>query len=278
MQVSHVLMNSNGIENAFLYKDVDLSSSIHHKICTGAVAVFSSRSPVKTSPNEDAAAIIPVDNNTAVLVVADGVGGSPAGAQASAYLVDAIHAACTKSLNEQIELRYALLSGIETANRDIIAHTNGSATTLAAVEIQGESIRTYHIGDSMILLVGMMGKTIMETISHSPTGYAVESGILSENDAIRHESRHLVSNVVGSREMHISMGMPIQMKKYDTLLLATDGLFDNIEKETIINIIRRGSLVECSQQLASMATARMTDSKNPYKPDDLTFILYRRSA
>lgn len=271
-------MNRNGIESAYLYKDISLPAGDSHTISVGSAVVFTARSPDKTTLNEDTAAIITVDQNTAVLLVADGVGGLPAGAQASAFIVDAIKTACRQAITEQIELRYALLSGIEAANTDIIALSNGSATTLAAVEIQGDSIRTYHVGDSMILLTGNRGKLIMETISHSPTGYAVESGILSENDAIHHETRHLVSNVVGSRDMHISMGMPVRMKKYDTLLLATDGLFDNVEKEMIINIIRKGPLTQCCQNLVKLAMERMTDANNPYKPDDLTFILFRRTA
>lgn len=271
-------MNSTNTECSFLYKDDNLSVGDIHAIAVGIVVVFTSRGPNKTGLNEDAAAVITVDNNTAVLLVADGVGGLPAGAQASAYLIDAMNAACRKSENDSVELQYTLLSSIEQANRDILASSNGSATTLAAVEVQGDTIRTYHVGDSMILLTGQKGKVKMETISHSPTGYAVESGILSENDAIHHENRHLVSNVVGSRDMHISMSMPIHMKPMDTLLLATDGLFDNIEKETIVNIIRKGPLSECSQTLARLACERMTDAHNPYKPDDLTFIIFRRTV
>jgi serine/threonine protein phosphatase PrpC len=72
--------------------------------------------------------------------------------------------------------------------------------------------------------------------------------------------------------------MPVHIKKYDTLLLATDGLFDNVEKETIIDIIRKGPLTQCCQTLARLASERMTDASNPYKPDDLTFILFRRTV
>jgi len=271
-------MNNTGIECAYLYKDVSLSAVEYFRTGTGEAAAFTRRSPDKVGLNEDAAAIIPTDTSTTVLLVADGVGGLPAGARASADLVDAVNSACMNSKDGTIELRDALLSGIEKANREIMATGNGSATTLAAVTIQNNSIRTYHVGDSMILLVGNRGKIIMETISHSPTGYAVESGILSEDDAIHHEDRHVVSNVVGSKDMHISMSMPVHMKRFDTLLLATDGLFDNVEKDVIINIIRKGALQKCSQELVKLATVRMTDINNPYKPDDLTFILFRRTA
>jgi serine/threonine protein phosphatase PrpC len=242
---------------------------------TGEISLFTAGSPEKSGHNEDAAAVIQVDRQTLVLVVADGVGGQPAGGQAAAILVENIEKACINSLTEKVELREALLSGIEAANLKILETGNGSATTLAAVEIQGNNIRTYHAGDSAIILAGQKGKIIMETVLHSPTGYAVESGILSEDEAIYHEERHIVSNVIGTRQMHISMSMPLHMKKFDTLLLATDGLIDNLEKDLIIETIRKGPLPECSKRLFQLASLRMANPRELYKPDDITCILFR---
>ncbi len=270
-----ILMSHHGIESVFIYKNTDLPAHRTHAIGPGMVSVFTTRAPEKLTSNEDSAAIITLDNTTALLAVADGVGGLPAGAKASALLVETLQQACDRSAHENIELRDAVLSAIEEANRKIIASGNGSATTLAAVIIQDRFIRTCHAGDSMILITGRLGRVISETVPHSPIGYAVESGILSEDEAIRHEDRHLVSNVLGSPDLHLSMGMPIQLKRYDTLLLASDGLFDNLEKETIVDIIRKGPLDECSGKLRELAVTRMRSNIPPCKPDDLTFILFR---
>lgn len=261
---------------ALIYKNADIPVTEHHRLAAGDIAVFSSKSPDKTGMNEDAAAVLSINAETIVLAVADGVGGLPAGAQASSYLMDSLRDACANP-EPGIELRDVLLSAIEHANSHIMDTANGSATTLAAVEIRNNFMRSYHVGDSSILLVGQHGKTVMETVLHSPTGYAVESGFLSEDDAIHHEQRHIVSNVVGSREMHISMSMPVQLKRYDTLLLATDGLTDNIEKQSIIDTIRKGALTSCSNQLQKTAAERMLDPGERYKPDDITCILYRRN-
>jgi len=270
-------MNPHGTENAFIYKDTDMPACLSHAIGPGVVSIFTSRAPGKSTSNEDAAAIISLDNKTALLAVADGVGGLPAGATASALLIETLQQACHRSVNENTDLRDAVLSGIEQANRKIIDSSNGSATTLAAVIIQDKFIRTCHAGDSMILITGRQGRIVAETVPHSPIGYAVESGILSENEAIRHEDRHLVSNVIGTHDLHLSMGMPIQMKRFDTLLLATDGLFDNLEKELIIDVIRKGPLDACAGKLCELAGERMTGNAPPCKPDDLTFILFRRT-
>ncbi|NNE37238.1 MAG: SpoIIE family protein phosphatase, partial [Gammaproteobacteria bacterium] len=217
------------------------------------------------------------DSDTLVLVVADGVGGLPSGSQASKILVEKISKACINYRKDDLELRDALLSGIESANHEIIGSSSGSATTLAAVEIQNSYIRTYHVGDSAILVVGQKGKLILETVLHSPTGYAVESGFMSEDEALLHEDRHIVSNVIGASDMHISMSVPVKLKKFDTLMIATDGIIDNIDKPTIIQTIRKGNLNDCLNKLLDITNERMNSGDNSYKPDDASCILFRRS-
>jgi len=264
--------------NANVYKDCNMASSDIRGAGPGIATVFSSRSPDKTTGNEDTAAIIQLDNESAILIVADGVGGLPAGGQASSLVVDAIHRNVKSAWRKHNDIRHAILSGIEEANQKIVDSTNGSATTLAVVEIQGNRVRTYHVGDSMIMVAGQRGKLKMETISHSPVGYAVEAGVMSEEEAILHDDRHIVSNVVGSQDMHISMGIAMTLAPRDTLLVASDGLFDNIHRDDIIEIIRKGNLGHCSDRLSGMARKRMEDSVPPFKPDDLTFILFRLSV
>ena len=248
-----------------------------HILGTGQVGVFSSRSPDKQGPNEDAAALIPVDDDTAVLAVADGVGGQPDGARASNLLLDLL----VRSLEgapAATDVRGAILSAVESTNLALLDSGGGSATTCALVEVHGDRIRPYHVGDSAILVTGNRGKLKLETVSHSPTGYGVESGLLSEREAIVHEERHVVSNVIGTTEMHISIGSSSRLSPRDTLLLATDGLFDNLHKAEIIERIRKGPLATCMRSLAELAFERMSGTRAPGKPDDISFILFRPRA
>jgi len=243
----------------------------------GQVAIFSARSPDKESPNEDAAGVVPVDEQAAVLVVADGVGGSPAGQRASALAVEQMVAALRETAPDEPNLRAAVLDGIENANRAIGALGVGAASTLAVAEVWGETVRPYHVGDSMILLVGQRGKVKLQTLSHSPVGYAVESGMLDEAEAMHHEDRHVVSNLLGAPDMRIEIGSTIRLARYDTLVLATDGLLDNLHTEEIIHRVRKGPLKRSLRVLADDALRRMTAPQpgEPSKPDDLTFVLYR---
>ena len=58
--------------------------------CRGMAGLFSRRSPSKSTPNEDAAALLPWNDQAGVLVVADGVGGARAGDEAAKLAVDAL--------------------------------------------------------------------------------------------------------------------------------------------------------------------------------------------
>jgi serine/threonine protein phosphatase PrpC len=177
-------------------------------------------------------------------------------------------------------MRESILDGIEHANQTILDMGTGAGTTTTVVEINNGNIRSYHVGDSMALVTGQKGKIKHQTIPHSPVGYAIESGLLQENDAMLHDERHIISNVVGSPEMRVEIGPLLALAKRDTLLLGSDGLFDNMTLDEIIDTVRCGALYRCAEKLVSICHNRMTQQDNDElcKPDDMTFILYRGSA
>lgn len=259
------------------YSESDMRKGDLLRFANGTAAVYSARSPVKDTANEDSVALIPYDERSGVMVVADGVGGMPSGDHASRIAVDALVRAVERAARDQLPLREAILDGIEQANRDVQARAMGGATTLALVELDGSTIRSYHVGDSMILVTGQRGKVKQQTVSHSPVGYAVESGLLDENEAVHHEDRHIVSNVVGSSDMRIEIGPHLELAARDTVVLATDGLFDNFYVEEIIGRMRTGHLDDVVQRLANEGRERMVHPCEgcPSKPDDMSFIVFR---
>lgn len=174
-------------------------------------------------------------------------------------------------------LRGAILDGLERANQRIQSEANGSATTIVVVEIRDREIRTYHVGDSMVLVCGLRGKLKFQTVSHSPVGFAVEAGMIDEEEAMHHVDRHIVSNVIGSPEMRIEIGPSLRLAPRDTVLLATDGLFDNLHVSEIVERVRKGALEDAVARLANDATERMLHPAPgvPSKPDDLTIVAFR---
>ena len=243
----------------------------------GHIVFYTSASPDNKSANEDKLAIIPINQCSLVLMVADGAGGHSGGDFASAVAINLISKSIANSVSDSSELRESILSGIEDANTAIMDRHPGAATTLSLVEIQNDMIRTYHAGDTEILVTGQRGRLKYQTLIHSPVGYAVEAGLLDEGDAIMHKDRHIVSNVLGYTDMHITIGSPVRLAPHDTLLIATDGLFDNLQKGEITDLIRKGPLDECAGKIIKMVSKRMfeKDSEKPSKFDDMSFILFR---
>lgn len=257
--------------------DQQLDEAQAKSFAGGTVYYYTRRNPEKQTPNEDAIGLLPVGNTAGVLLIADGCGGQANGQLASQLAVEAL-ADKLRQCDDATNLRTSILDGIESAVLQVRNLGTGAATTLIAVEINAGVIRTFHAGDSQALLVGSHGKVKLQTQSHSPVGYAVEAGMLTEKAALQHADRHLVSNVIGADGLHIDMGLPRRLDARDTLLLGSDGLFDNLRLAEIVETIRKGPLASVAARLSSLVQQRMAatdDAAHPNKPDDLAFILFR---
>ncbi len=246
----------------------------------GLAVVSTMRSPAKESDNEDALAVLSVDRGRSVLAVADGVGGRTGGAEAAQATLESLRDAVSDAGEEEFDLRTAILNGIESAQQRVTDLGIGAATTLAAVEIVGDTVRSYHIGDSEIMIVGRRGRVRFQTISHSLVAYAVEAGMLCPDEAVHHKDRHIISNAVGLAEMRIEIGPAVTLQKHDTILLASDGLFDNLYISEIVERIRKGHLDRAVNLLVETALGRMLEPAEgrPSKPDDLTIIAFRQGS
>ncbi len=253
-----------------------LSEGADLAMAQGQVSVRTFRSPAKDTDNEDSAAVIPFGTTGLVLAVADGVGGSPGGKQASNLAVQTLADVLTQTSPEPDNLRAAVVDAVEEANRQILDLGRGSATTLVVGELLNGQVRSYHVGDSELMSVGQRGRIKLRVIPHSPTGFAVEAGLLDEDEAVEHDTRHLLFNVIGAPDMRIEIGTPTRVNDYDTVILSSDGLLDNLFVDEIVKIIRCGELARAADELAALALARMDGSDaGPSKPDDFTIVLYR---
>lgn len=246
----------------------------------GEFVAYTCRSPDKSTENEDTVAVIPYGPAAAVMLVADGAGGLPAGKRASLTAARSLAESLQQSMAETMLLRTAILDGIDAANVAVQALGNGSATTLTVMTIEGQIVRAYQIGDSEGLVVGQRGLVKLQTMPHSPTGFAVEAGFLDEKQALHHEDRHLVSNFLGAPDMRIDIGAELRLRPRDTIMLASDGLMDNVHLNEIIERIRKGPLEDAAERVIALARHRMTatSATQPSKPDDLSLILFRKTA
>jgi serine/threonine protein phosphatase PrpC len=247
-------------------------------IAGGEAVAYCCRDPGKETENEDTVAIIPYGPEAAALVVADGAGGLPAGRRASQTAVNTLAESLRSAMDKTMLLRTAILNGIEAANDAVLRLANGSATTMTVITVEGLDARSYQIGDSEAIIVGQRGLIKLQTTAHSPTGFAVEAGFLDEREALHHETRHLVSNFLGTNEMRIDVGATVTLRPRDTVMVASDGLMDNVHVTEIVEFIRKGPLTDAVERVAKMALRRMLTERDgqPSKPDDLSLILFRK--
>ncbi|MDX1506967.1 MAG: protein phosphatase 2C domain-containing protein [Woeseiaceae bacterium] len=244
----------------------------------GSLVAYTCRAPDKETINEDTLAVIPWGPESAILVVADGAGGMPAGKKASETAITALAASLEVALEKTMLLRTAVINGIEAANEAVRDMGIGCATTLTIVTIEGRTARSYQIGDSEALVVGQRGLVRLQTTAHSPTGFAVEAGFLDQRDALHHEDRHLVSNFIGNVDMRIDVGPAVELRDRDTVVLASDGLTDNVHLDEIVERVRKGPLDAAADAVIALAGERMSNDSDgePSKPDDLSLIVFRK--
>jgi serine/threonine protein phosphatase PrpC len=247
----------------------------------GSVVTYAAPSPYHPDgeSSQDSAAVIVAPGGGLVLAVADGVGGTPGGELAADLAVKTLRksiAAC----GEPEEVRAAILDAFERADEAARQTSGVGRTTLLVAEVQGRSVRTYNTGDSEAIVIGRGGRIKLRTVVHSPVGYQVAAGVLDEEEALHHDERHMISNVLGAKAMRIDVGPPHELDPKDTLVLGSDGLFDNVTSEELAEAIRGSDLTEAAEQLAALVAQRMNEPEDgaPSKEDDLTFVLYRPPA
>lgn len=231
--------------------------------------------PEAPRPNEDSVAVIPLPNDDLVLAVADGVGGHRGGGDASRTAVRALAAALTEPGEQSVRSR--VVDGFERANTAVIELGIGALTTLVVAAITGREMRSFHVGDSTALLFGQRGRLKLQTVDHTPVGYAVESGAITAQEAMTHPDRHLLTNAVGNEDMRIDIGPVRKLNPHDTVVLASDGLFDNLTVDEIVEVSRHGDVLACTEALVKNTRRRMARENPllPGKPDDFGLVLCR---
>lgn len=253
------------------------STPRHLALTVGEAWIYTAASPERgEAPNEDALAIAESDAGV-LLAVADGVGGRRGGHRASAVVVDAV-AHALEYPTQAPERR--VVDAIHRANIALTLDPDAGATTVAVVELMGDRMRCHHVGDSTMIISGQRGRIKMRSVDHSPVGYLLAAGDITEEEAVLHSERHFVSNAVGDLAMQVESGPDVGLAPRDTLVIGTDGLFDNMHLSDIVEVVRKGPLGKAAAALANQCRQAMVEPKPgaPSKPDDLTFILYRRRA
>jgi protein phosphatase len=216
------------------------------------------------SNNEDAVFV-----GKRLFVVADGMGGLPAGELASDILVQAL--AVVDDMPDSGEPLQDMLAALRKANERIEAAIadddarDGMGTTVTALLLSGGRVAALNVGDSRCYLV-RDGELTQLTRDDTYVQALVDQGVLSPDDARRHPQRAVVTQAVQGGPFRPA-GRMIPIQAGDRFLLCSDGLTDYVTDDVIGTTLRTN---EDRQTCAAELIARTLEAG---APDNVTVIV-----
>lgn len=198
--------------------------------------------------------------NSILLVVSDGVGGSSGGEIASELTVLAIKDALMR-LPRNISAYDRLVAAVEDANHLVWNERASSqllknmAATVTAVLIEGNEVYVAEVGDSRAYLI-RKNNIKQVTTDQSFVNYLVQQGVIKPEQAARHPRKNVILQSIGSNEaVKVAVSM-FQLRAEDTLMLCTDGLSNNVRADEICQICKTSNPENACWQLIQIAKER----------------------
>ena len=198
------------------------------------------------SNNEDSVAL---DDDSALAVLADGMGGYNAGEVASGMATSFIKAELGRWLQQaagnatDLDIRRAMDICVDNANRAIFNAANsnpqyaGMGTTLVVGVFRDQRLLLGHVGDSRGYRL-RAGKLLQLTRDHSLLQEQIDAGLITPEQAAFSANKNLVTRAVGVEdtvllETHLHEVMP-----GDVYLMCSDGLSDMLDDSTISQVLQ----------------------------------------
>ncbi|MEQ4206986.1 protein phosphatase 2C domain-containing protein [Actinopolymorpha sp. B9G3] len=177
-----------------------------------------------------------------LLLVADGVGGAPAGEVASAsvaFVMSAISLTPRGSLRAApSDLLAVLRESVQYAFRQLregVAtdpERAGMATTLTAILTDGERFGLAHIGNSRAYLL-RRGQLSQLTTDHTFVQFLVDEGRITPEQVRDHPFQSVITRSVSSTDEHEPDLALLDLQAGDRVLLCSDGLTDLVSDNDI---------------------------------------------
>lgn len=206
-----------------------------------------------------------------LFVVADGMGGHAGGDIASAIATQ--HVAKVDDVYEDGELAIgALLNAMREANVKLtetvskFGYLAGMGTTMDAVLVTENLANIAHIGDSRVYL---LRDNVMTQITkdHTFVQKLVDSGKITEEEALYHPRRNVLMRVLGDATEEPEFDIhQLELQVGDRLLLCSDGLCSYVPGQIIEENLRVTNLDEAIDLL-------IDEAKEYGAPDNVTVLL-----
>lgn len=185
--------------------------------------------------------------DTAVLIVADGMGGHVAGEVASRL---AINAAASVDVDPADRVAAGNRAIREEVARD--PALEGMGTTMTLLSIENGEATIGHVGDSRAYL--LRGDDFSQlTEDHTVAAEYVAMGQLSPEEAASHPQRHMLTRTLGlTRFINVDQ-YTFEIEDGDRVLICSDGLTEMVPETTISKTLADKSPDEVVWELVELA-------------------------
>lgn len=227
--------------------------------------------------NEDSVA---VDDPSALIVLADGMGGYNAGEVASGMVTSFIKTELGRWLAEASEtatdtdVRRAMDICVDNANRAIFNAANsnpqyaGMGTTLVLGVFRDSRLLMGHVGDSRAYRL-RANRLVQITHDHSLLQEQIDSGLITAEQAAFSANKNLVTRAVGVEDTVLLETHLHEVLPGDTYLLCSDGLSDMLDDESMTQLLLGG------ESLAETAAALIDAANDAGGKDNISVVLAR---
>jgi len=235
------------------------------------LAVFAVTDTAGRDQNQDVAAALAIGSSgpsgageNFLLIVADGMGGHPAGDVASQIAMNTLVEAFPTLPDGDLGL--ALKQAYRRANEAVFqageaepAHA-GMGTTLTSALLHGKYATVAHVGDSRAYL--LRGDALTQvTRDHTVVAEEVAQGRITAEAARRDPRRNRLTHVIGTHprlESKLPAIFELTLLPGDRLLLCSDGLYDVLEDDDMRRALLGQDPPNSARQLVETAKERGT--------------------
>jgi protein phosphatase len=261
--------NKNVENQEMKEKQIPIEQVIGHITITGISDIGKVR-----LKNQDVFGIFP---EMSLAIVADGMGGRPAGEVASQMAMDTIYESLlseSKMKSYPLDLS-SLGKAITDANRKVYdaAEQNldyhGMGTTVVAVLANSTETLIGFSGDSRVYL-HRRGRLTQITMDHSVVNEYIRVGVITPEEAEHHPLKNVISRGVGVESTILPETFKYPAESGDIFLLCTDGLSNMMKAAAICEVLTK------KRTNLSLAVSMLIEgAKHAGGKDNITVILIR---
>lgn len=198
--------------------------------------------------------------SSALLIVADGMGGAKAGEQASQEAIAVLRQHLAEGqLPTPANATERLLEAITAANTAVYqksmssSEMEGMGCTVVIALVIDDVYWIASVGDSRAYLVRGQ-ESYQLTDDHTWVNARVKEGLLTPEQAASHSLRHVLDRALGADPtIEVDIWPDDILEEGDALLLCTDGLYGVLDDGTIRNVIAGKPAQEAAQALVEYA-------------------------